>query len=601
MIILLSSGKTWYQSFRKRNHFWLLSFILSSLFFLTVHYSTPVVFFINDDENILYSLAGYYTNGSPADHSFVNYVLGSFIRMLYRAFPILPWYGIYHVLVLFLSIAVLNRCILKAGQEGNCLFFSYFFLIIFHIVLYLYMVILMQFTTTSALAGTAAIALIFLRDGKNSALRVYWCDTFLSILLLLLCYMHRKNSGYVIFCFYFLVYGWQLACIFRRETGWIRFRALIMASCGLFLAIVLLGSVMWGSNAARGTDGWNFFYQYDTARYRMTDYPHDTYEENPELYQQIRWNESLYTLAGETWWFFMDERINVDSYSQIAQTGFYDTPHGPGEMIRAAKNLLKNDSFAGSGFFLFCFSSLLAAINLLGRKKRNWLSILLILCCFGGALLQISYLCLKDRFILRAFHVILLPATVIMTLCFLVNTNEWRYSHKKMYQGALAFVCAYCLVVLSQKLPVFYSALRQQAQERVEISQNTLEIERYAMEHPDRVYVYDTGLTFRYLPFITYTGHYPSNLFFWGGMGWNSPTFFEQLSCNQMENLYSPVFFQENVYYITRETYMPGGLSMRERFETYLEENYGNFGVQLEEILGNGISVYQYTNEGQPR
>ena len=173
MIILLSSGKTWYQSFRKRNHFWLLSFILSSLFFLTVHYSTPVVFFINDDENILYSLAGYYTNGSPADHSFVNYVLGSFIRMLYRAFPILPWYGIYHVLVLFLSIAVLNRCILKAGQEGNCLFFSYFFLIIFHIVLYLYMVILMQFTTTSAIAGSAAIALIFLRDGTNSAFRVF--------------------------------------------------------------------------------------------------------------------------------------------------------------------------------------------------------------------------------------------------------------------------------------------------------------------------------------------------------------------------------------------------------------------------------------------
>lgn len=598
MIILLSSGKTWYQSFQKTNYLWLLSFILSGLFLLAVHCLAPVVFFINDDENILYSLAGYYTNGSPADHSFVNYALGCFIRMLYQAFPILPWYGIYHVLVLFLSLAVLNRCVLKAGQEGNSLLFSALFLIILHVILYLYMVILMQFTTTSAIAGTAAVALLLMRDRKKSAGRAYWFDTFLSILLLLLCYMHRKNSGYVIFCFYFLVYGWQLACTFRHETGQTRFRSLAKASCGLLLAILFLGTVTWGSSAARRTDGWNFFYQYDTARYRMTDYPHDTYEQNSELYQQIGWNESLYTLAGETWWFFMDERINADSYSQIAETGFYNISYKPEKMIRAAENLLKNDSFAGSGFFLFCFSSLLAAVNLLSRKKRDWLGILLILCCFGGALLQIGYLCLKNRFILRAFHVILLPATLIMILCFLLNMKEWKYSHKKMYQGALVLVCAYCLITLSQKLPVFYNALRRQARERVEISQNTLEVERYAIEHPDHVYIYDTGLTFRYLPFITYTGHYPSNVFFWGGMGWNSPTFFEQLSCNQLENLYSPVFFQENVYYVTRETYTPKGLSMRERFEMYLEENYGNFGVQLEAVLGNGICIYQYTNDG---
>ena len=119
-------------------------------------------------------------------------------------------------------------------------------------------------------------------------------------------------------------------------------------------------------------------------------------------------------------------------------------------------------------------------------------------------------------------------------------------------------------------------------------------IENYAINNQNNIYIYDTSLTFRYNPFVIYSGKYPSNMFFWGGMGWNSPTFYTQLQMNNLTELYSTVFFEDNVYYISRNNYyISDNLKLSDVFFEYMIETYGDIDVNITEHLDNNIDVYK--------
>ena len=115
------------------------------------------------------------------------------------------------------------------------------------------------------------------------------------------------------------------------------------------------------------------------------------------------------------------------------------------------------------------------------------------------------------------------------------------------------------------------------------------------MESPENFYIYDTSLTFRYLPFTVYTEKFPSNLMFWGGMGWNSPAFFKQLEINGLDNLYSDIFLNNNVYYITWDSYVVNGRTMRERFLSYMASKFPGIKIEQKDSIGNNINVYKFT------
>ena len=50
------------------------------------------------------------------------------------------------------------------------------------------------------------------------------------------------------------------------------------------------------------------------------DYPHDSFETNPELYETAGWDESVYQLVQH--WCFMDDRITADSFRYIADNSY---------------------------------------------------------------------------------------------------------------------------------------------------------------------------------------------------------------------------------------------------------------------------------------
>lgn len=576
----------------------ILSLVMTIIFFSVLYLKSAIVFFINDDENIMYTLAGYYTNGETADHSFVNYILGRIIRWMYELIPQIPWYGVLHIFVLFVSVVVVGRGLFKISHKvGLSVFYPISMFTGICVIFFVNPVILMQFTTTSALAGTAAVSLLICIDELDSGKSR--CVQFVfSVIFVLLCYMHRKNTGYIVLCFFSLTAFYKffehIISSDQREAVLIKnntkkgkgFLAILAISLITVIAVSIISQ-----NLIRTTSEWKSFYEYDEARFKMTDYPHDSIYDNPDLYNKIGWSESLYKLAGTSFWFFMDEKINVDSFNEISATGYNDTSKFDTSLIIDRALQLFSQEFVAQVSIVVC-SLLFLLIVIICIIQKKYLDVLMACCTLGGVFCTSLYLCWKGRFILRAYQVIIFPAAVIFAFLFLKNLTylTGKFGKKKIWKAVVTFIG---LIVLCAGINIYWKAGYEAAQ-RVEKTNRTLAVEEYAINHPENMYFYDTSLTFRYSPFVVYTDDYPSNLMFWGGMGWKSPAFNKQLEMNGLDHANSDIFFEEDVYYITYPGYiLNSGSTMMDMFSAYINDSYGEVEFKLVDDIDSEIYIYK--------
>ena len=572
---------------------WIWSFIISVVIFVITDQMCQKVFYTNDDENIMYTLAGYYTNGIPQDHSFVNAILAYFLGFLYTIFPTLPWYGLFHLIVLGATTVVLFKVTLEYGQKKDMSFWACNIIAFLgYIGIVMYPSIVLQFTSTSACAGGAALLLLLSINFKNDR-KIIIFEEVLSGIFVLLCYMHRKNSGTVLFCFYFctLFYQWLRVFMNSKKHAFLKkyVKDFIIYTIVIIGAIVL---VTMGSNLLRASDEWDYYYDFEDARYKMTDYAHDSYYDNPELYDSIGWSRELYELGGTYWWFFMDENINEEAFKKISNTGYYNVEFDLETTIAECIALFKDNPITS---FYLCqvIIFILIYVVLLFFKKRTTLTVVELLyyvCMTGGALLLCLYLCIMGRFIQRAFHAIAIPYLCIAYVLFVKNLCGVKITKKTIVRVlACIMIAVNCLW-----FPPVWNALSVEVASRIEKSSHTIAIEQYAMNNPDNFYVYDISLTFRYLPFVEYQDQYPSNLSLWGGIGWNSPAFFKQLELNGLEDLYSENLFEPNVYYICKVDYLGGGRPMVEKMCEYMVVEYPGCRIELVDTVQGNICVYKF-------
>jgi len=575
------------------------SLILTLVLFKLTSFFAPHMFFINDDENIMYTLSGYYTYGKPFDHYFVNFCLSFFLRLLYSVMPFVQWYGVFHVTVLIVSVALVFKTTMRyCYRQGIPFIVSLLMNLTLYYGIFVFPSILMQFTTTAAFAGAAACVLLFGIDLRYDSKHLILMDSALSILMLLLSYMHRKNTGMIIFCFYFGTAVYHFAKHYfsrRRFKRTFRLKSLKRLGAIVLSCVILLGAVTFINKVARSNEEWKTYLEYEDARFRVTDYPHDSYDDNPELYKSIHWPKELYNLAGKSWWFFMDPRINVPAFRKIAVTGFYDkTRHTIQAAIQVAYNLWSNEPiariliriFSIGLFIVICF--LVVCTEEFRRKRWEYLYGL---CILLGTLVLCCVLCYRQRLPLRAFHAITLPFVslwAVLILRLIPTKKEIGWSSKARTLVSIGLV----IVILISGLINISEAKKLTDTKRAQTA-HTLSVEQYVMDHQDQLFVYDVSLTFRYEPFTVYRGKYPSNLMFWGGMGYRSPAFHDQLAANGLDTLYSNELLKDNIYYITRDSFVASDLTMRDRLERYMDVTYGDCDFIKLEDHEDSFSVYK--------
>lgn len=522
----------------------------------------PIRFETNDDTGIMYYLAGYNTGEPMAASIYCKYLFGKFISVLYTWFDAYPWYTYVYCILFWLSLITIFKSMLKIARY-NSLNYIYPFLIFtsLSVGLYSYSAVLLQFTTVSAICGTAVVCVLFaIRENDSKCSRII--DLCIMIVLFLFCYNIRAKVGYMAMAA--IVGSVMLYMLIAKNK-----KRIVFALClfGMLFALSEGINVLY-----EHVNHWEDFREWHPERGRWTDYPHLSYAEAPELYNELGWDDTLYNLA--TSWFFMDENITTDSFKVLNDTMDEKEESFEEKWEQAIWRIKSTDS--NKLIIIYFLGTFILVIVLL--CKRDYIRALGNVAYFMAFLLMILLFSMLGRLPLR---VILACAFLTITPQILMDIECIKlFSLKKV--GAV-ILCSFLVLggswywrIIPDKVSAYESGIFTKKQ-----------VESYVIQNLDNVYIFDITLALSGDPFQVYTEEKPYNLIFYGGGRYYSPLYYMQLNKNGYKTIYAEDFFDENIYFIgASEPYVP--------LVEYMQKRFPKCSCKVTE-QGEGFIVYKFS------
>ncbi len=567
------------EAYRKDGARWLISAAVTGLFVLWAMRITVTSFMTNDDTFVMRAIAEIPENGlRSAVGTFSNILFCGLLSLFYRIDPEGWWYAGYHIAAIALSLTVIGRCVLlKTARRGWPVLCGVMIHALLCAGVFAYSLSELSFTVTPAIVGSAAVALMLCRsDIERRAGRI--ASDIAGVVLMLLCYLQRYATGQCLLCFWGLAAAYQaLRLLLRRDGHW---KGGLLAICASVLAVFALisvsRSVIRENSLSAGSDYSNAeYYRSMVMDYLIGGLSDEQLEAAglpPELSLLLR-N-----------WYFMDERINTDTFRTITEMYGSDTLSDAAETAKslpdslselftsiAESTRMRTRALIAMALLLLCA----AAFTRYGRKY--WPEFLCAVCTMGGAFLLSLYLVMDGRFPIRAFLVIALPAVTALLLMALSAPEEPR----PMSRGgrcALIGVCAVlvlsiCVFARQSVRNVPYS---KDYADRAMVFESQWATEEYAFDHPDIFFVtnfFEQNLD----PF--HGGTYPDNMSLWGGTGVTA-------SSNRR---YADAFFRDDVRFMCEN---PGMILF---VLQYLTLDNGPVQAAMDASLTSNIFVYDLT------
>ena len=521
---------------------WFLSFFITLLFFLIVIFTNDLIFATNDDSRILYALAGYATGSSYPEQPFINYFLGYLISTLYNFNSHIPWYGLYHIFALFISIVVIFKCFYKiAFQKDENIIKTIFIQIVLMIVVFLYPLVALQFTTTSAILGSSSIPVILTLNYSDSK-KTYILSYIYCFVSLLFSFMTRSLSWYCVIVFF------GLACLYKICQYYNIDKKNLKKPISIFLlGIVIVTTCFWFKiisvsikNNSEITQSYN---EYNEYRVKYMDYgEHDSYEENPQLYNQINWTENTYraTLC----LLYFDEDINLDSLKYITDNYSIDKTEKVNNSVDLLENLITQNVYVQ----LTILITLVLFFNILIMSKSKLDKLFIIFCEFMTFILLI-YLSIQGRLPLRSFMSLIIPN---ISFLLMFKQNMIAQINKKTLVKIMMFLFSIFIVFLSLE-SIYINKDYLSTQTSTQITQKEFDaFEKYAIEHPNNFYVYDfSAATINRDPFKIFADDQPINTMVSGGSYTYSELYYQQLKVNGLDSLFWKDLLKDNIYFVS--------------------------------------------------
>ena len=579
----------------------LVAALFAAICMLLTYALYRVTFLNNDDTNIMYALAGYRSGAPYPTHRFINVLLGMGISALYRACPTVPWWAVYQIAMLALSLFVINACLLRLSYRNGVPFLPAFALIAaLYAGVFVYTVIWMTFTLTAAMLGTAAVALTLSSDGAEASPLSRGRDAVCSIVLLLLCFLTRNSSGYCMLCFAGAAALYRFLC----ADGPARRRLAAVTAVGAALVALVVAVNSLGISYYNPVE----YRDFETARGHFIDYPHVSYEDDPAFFDAMGWDASVYALADNLC--FIDPAVNAETMEAAAARR---TDAGSSLFDRCRDALAYGIAFfrgSGASEYMLVMTVLLFVFALLcyGRGKRGGLELVMACLVAAGACLLSFYLCYKGRFPVRTFMLIATP-TALCEAVFMVRIygqNErrffrfetWRamfasntfYRRRRAYAVCAALACVCLLWSLVKTQVALFSYDKSQ-----KVHENAA-VEAYVLLHPENVYITDVTSVENIALFTTYpdANARPVNLVDWGGTGMYAGWKTAQLAKNGIDALSADLFRRENVYFITATDNNKLPL-----LDAYLRTHAGSVGYTVTDTITGTLNVYRFAFAGE--
>lgn len=545
---------------RKDRGCWLISAAVTALFFLWSWRVTVFAFMTNDDATILRAIGdgSFWSLSSAFPHPY----LCAALNWLYRLAPKADWYTWYHLAVLLGGMLILGRCLYLKLRSRSLPPEAWMLL---HWLLgagmILYTLSELSFTVTPAVAGSVAAALLLCRDETDSTASHVLTDLG-SVVLMLLCLLQRGSTAEALICFWLLAAGYQLVHIAAaRKPRRLRQAGGLVITLALTLALLTAVDhaprpASADSNAEENTQQGDYSYS-EAEHYRslVMDYLLDKLTD--EQLEAVGIPPELTTMLRD--WYFMDERINTDTFRLIVETypdalnekagslTAEDDGQGDVSPLAAPFVWLKNMITAATGSMMSARRNL-AEIMLLGlgillallllRLFRygldGWLETLCGLCAAGGCGLMLLYLILKGRMLIRVFLVPAIPAAVVMLLMVADAPSKPASTKVQKRAASLSRLLVFCLgalcLFIARNVPYANETInRQKAFERQAAT------ESYAAAHPEITFI--TNALFNDVDPFHDPWSYPANLSRWGDTGMTAAA----------DRLYAEDFFRDDI------------------------------------------------------
>lgn len=567
-----------------------LSAVLVALVFLIIACTNTVSFLNNDDANIMHALAGDFTGAPYVSHPFINVLLGVIVSTLYSMKPQISWWFLAELFGLYVGAVAITASVIKAFRKrGLPLWMPFATALCLLFLFYAYAVVQLTFTLTAAVLGTGALALIltFGMDSRD-VYRPFWA-IFAILVLCAGAFLFRNSSGLSLLPFWALAFFYRFFSIKNdvSEQRRARSRRLVcLSAAGAALVFISLFCInRWGAAVLNGED----YVAFNAARGHFMDYPHDSYQNNPEIYEAVGWDEALYEAAECR--FYMDERVTADALDYIVDhSSFYQLPFSD-RLQKAFKLGIVTARGNGQIQYLLAPMLIILAIASLGffrRRKGHVLPYAACLLFALGGFLSCMYLCYTGRFLLRTFYLIAYPTAVgmLMTMLPLVEPRcalSAEISRKGRVVNLVLTAVVFTLLIATG----FRTASALGSIDVKQTLRLSRELHSYVIQHPTNIYVRTTTTGYDIDPYITYIKK-PVNLLDWGGTNLHTGYFKRQLALNDLESFTPEIFKRSDVYFIsTVENHQ------FKHFEEYMASEWAAAGIREVDRIANYLVVYK--------
>ncbi len=547
--------------------------VVATLLFAVLLVFASYQYIGSDDAPILRAFMGY-EGGTPA--TFHLYIHTAFAWLLYGLavlFPGVAWFSILQLVLLWLSQVVIVKSLAQlAAMRGRPMWTGAALGALFLAAFTVYVTCRITYTTTSALCGAAAVAQLASVDFTAQKRRAVVWPMVGSALLLLCAYCLRQISVLPPLCFWLLMLMVKLLAAFgKRKNPWklakpVLIGALITA--GLFALFVGVRAVDIRMNNAED------FLDWQNARIDLFDYTDFDTTTTDETLAKIGWSRDEFTLV--TYWYFMDDNITADAFRTLkAQQDADDAALTLGDRLNNARLTVDDCLRTYPAIRWGLWAALLMAVAALlmqvrGGRANLWPMMGILAAVAGGGLL-LFYLGYTGRLPMRAALSVLLPmaAYLFCALPLLAESpaksgsasapdtpQQAMPSPQSAFSGTLrttllalsAFALAACLWASVNAVLVTAPNVRPLTEEEDNYGTlNLTDLDTYALENPDKLFIYDLSLVSDHRLFPDTSQGIPDNVLFWGGYPARSPSWYRTLAKFGITELNASIFLRDDV------------------------------------------------------
>lgn len=496
---------------------WLLAGLMTAVLWVFLYFYADIHYATNDDQFILRTFMGCQPGGAPTFHLYIHGMYAYPLRWLSLLFPGVAWFSIIQIALLSLSLTVIAKSVIQCFcRAGRGLWVGAFFAALYLTVFGMSYCARITYTSTAAQLGAAAVAQMLSVDCKSRSNASILRSMGFALLLVVLCYGLRQMTALPVLAYCGIAFALKYMTCFGFPSHSLRPGKPMIVT--LLMVAVVMGGLAVGREIEIDAKGQRDYLDWQQARISVLDYI-DLEKLPPEALEAVGWTNTQVELLLK--WNTMDEAVSTEAFRTIRETQYNaDTRTSPGAAIQ---DLLLRSPYVAYSIALWAMMLILLFVLLLRRGKDGFWHRMALICVFAFCLSFFTYLALLGRLPYRAVVVPILPAAVFV-FCLLPEGLPPR-------SGKPALTAVLCGLCLLMSLCYAVPAARYVKKQPLEWDYSAFaDLDRQAVIHSDRLYIYSTELVNDMRMFPDFSGGIPTNLMFWGGWQRGSPEYIARLA-----------------------------------------------------------------------